>query len=262
MMRAKKSGSRISIAKKLQRAREHLDELIEIDSKFQLLEITLPFVRDEVKGIGYNVVKLPDPPEDVPLVAGDCLHNLRSALDYLIWQAVLSAGEQAPGRHNMFPICVSEHGFQEQLKRGRLQGLPASAIAAVKSLQPFGLKTHPLAVLDELCNSDKHRDLHIAVTVASDMETLHLKNGQVVMQTFLGGADVENGAIFGDIGIPLELIPSDFEVKIVGRAAAFIGFKLGSDSESDPLPVVHTLEEIHEHITSTVLPEFTAYVHP
>src|SRR5579863_1060828 len=38
------------------------------------------------------------------LIIGDILQNLRSSLDYLIWELVLAANCE-PNKNNMFPIC-------------------------------------------------------------------------------------------------------------------------------------------------------------
>ena len=54
----------------------------------------------------------PAMPVQWPIEVGEFVHNLRSALDHLVWQlavahrdcAGLRAGDACPGRHNRFPI--------------------------------------------------------------------------------------------------------------------------------------------------------------
>ena len=47
----------------------------------------------------------PDPvPEQISLIAGDCLQNLRSSLDYLVWELVEAAGTEPSKRtHFLLP---------------------------------------------------------------------------------------------------------------------------------------------------------------
>jgi hypothetical protein len=94
------------------------------------------------------------------LIVGDCLQNLRSSLDYLVWELALSAGNQ-PNDRNMFPICSSPEYFDAQLKRHRLDGVPADAIAEIERLEPYHLgqdfNKRILWAIDELTNINKHR---------------------------------------------------------------------------------------------------------
>ena len=65
-------------------------------------------------------------PGRLPILIGDCLQNLRSALDYLVWELVLAAKNEL-GRHNMFPVCSTPETFDQQAKeepaqRGRFRG--------------------------------------------------------------------------------------------------------------------------------------------
>lgn len=101
-------------------------------------------------------------PALIGLIAGDCLQNIRSSLDYLVWELVLVAGLQPTDRH-AFPISQSVGAYNEQLKRERLKGIVPEAIEEVRKLQPMLLieesarRSHPLALLDLLTNINKHR---------------------------------------------------------------------------------------------------------
>jgi hypothetical protein len=99
-------------------------------------------------------------PGRVPIIIGDCLQNLRSALDYLVWELVLTAKNE-PGRHNMFPICSTLEAFENQLGKNRLKGVTPDAIAEIRNLQPYhhgrDFDKTKLWVLDDLCNINKHR---------------------------------------------------------------------------------------------------------
>jgi len=94
------------------------------------------------------------------LIAGDYLQNLRSVLDYLIWQLVL-ANKGKPSRSNAFPVCTTAGAYQQALDRGRLNGVAEEAKDVIRTLQPAFMppRTNPSAiqVLDELTNENKHR---------------------------------------------------------------------------------------------------------
>jgi hypothetical protein len=112
---------------------------------------------------------------------GDFLYDTRASLDYLITALIRSAGnEEHDG--SQFPIYDgSLVGWQDVAKRwetdGRvtrqLDGTPSSTRATLKQLQPFdGVPTldprrHPLFVLRELNNRDKHRRLNLLTPSAS-----------------------------------------------------------------------------------------------
>lgn len=99
-------------------------------------------------------------PARIPLIVGDCLQNLRSSLDYLIWELVFAANN-TPSQKNMFPICSTPEFFDEQLRRGRLSGVSVDAIAEIKRLQPYHIGQNAsrsvITVIDDLCNVNKHR---------------------------------------------------------------------------------------------------------
>ena len=101
--------------------------------------------------------------------AGEFAYNLRSALDHLVWQLVLANGKQPDGCNN-FPI---QHKYHAGNFRKDLRGVSQVARDYIKSVQPYQVTEldYPpdfyrvgkgLAMLNEICNRDKHRHLAIA----------------------------------------------------------------------------------------------------
>lgn len=91
-------------------------------------------------------------------ILGDWLHNLRSALEYLIFELWLANG-QDPKRRSAFPVCREEKDWERAIaKGGAISGLTTEAQGVVESLQPTGA-LHGLAMLAALSNHDKHREL-------------------------------------------------------------------------------------------------------
>ena len=123
-------------------------------------------------------------PARFALIVGDVLQNLRSSLDYLVWELVVAANGQ-PSEKNMFPICSTVESFEEQIRRHRLDGIAADAVTEIKSLQPYHLGQNSnksiLSALDELTNINKHRRILLTNLMASpiERENFVVQDGQV-----------------------------------------------------------------------------------
>jgi hypothetical protein len=113
---------------------------------------------------------------------GEIVHPLRSSLDHLIWALTIDHSRTPPipltpnWRHVAFPVFASEHDGDHCYAplrrdgtprdgggaRNMLWGVHPSVEAIIKRLQPFSCgdefaSLHPLSLLDELWNIDKHR---------------------------------------------------------------------------------------------------------
>lgn len=118
-----------------------------------------------------------DPDFGLAVIAGDVLHNLRTALDHC---AVAVAPPQQASVA-AFPLvtedfwCEDESGrfirTDDEARRGReifarrTKGMPDGALAVVESAQPYRRagdpRLSPLGLLSRLENADKHRQLLI-----------------------------------------------------------------------------------------------------
>ena len=121
------------------------------------------------------------PPLRFSVICGDIVHNLRSALDHLVWQLVI-VGRREPGKWNFFPIYTDSSDFMRDVKcrkrkrgPGPLEGInpKGSAWTFIEELQPYkrrelGMdpRAHQLAVLRRLSNTDKHQTLHVYMAFA------------------------------------------------------------------------------------------------
>jgi hypothetical protein len=117
------------------------------------------------------------PPSEVwgPII-GDVVHNLRSALDQLIWGlSVEFEGSEAPPpdpipsgspwRGVRFPVCLTSAAWDAAATRN-LWAIDPLLLSRLEALQPSCTGAEmpdrePLAVLQELWNIDKHRHLHL-----------------------------------------------------------------------------------------------------
>lgn len=95
---------------------------------------------------------------------GEIVHNLRSALDHLVWQLVIANGAE-PSSKNEFPIFRDAKKYQDNV-RWDLQGVSPGAKSKIEWAQPFqkhGGIGSQLWILHCLNNIDKHRHVHMAV---------------------------------------------------------------------------------------------------
>jgi len=96
---------------------------------------------------------------------GEIVHNLRSALDHIVWQLVIPDAKSK----NQFPI-FNDVGWFEKNGIGKfLRGVNSKAVELIRSEQPFpkeyggtgeGIKC-PLWHLKEFSDADKHRLIHV-----------------------------------------------------------------------------------------------------
>jgi hypothetical protein len=107
------------------------------------------------------------------LEIGEIAHNLRSALDHLVVQLVVDNGRDPESTRTQFPIFLREDDYRQ--KRGRrpahreamLDGVAKSNKTVIDGLQPYqagprSARRHPLWLLREITDRDRHREPHIA----------------------------------------------------------------------------------------------------
>lgn len=100
-------------------------------------------------------------PIDLSLRIGDVLSNLRSTLDYLVWQLVLANG-CTPDRRNEFPFYGDRKSFNEG-RLGKLRGVCPTAQTIIEQLQPYNRGNWYLFALNTLRNEDAHRYLMLTI---------------------------------------------------------------------------------------------------
>lgn len=158
---------------KVQRGKEHLDALYDEIAAFFEPYADRDLVYHTFDGT-WHVVNLRPIPDQIPprwsLICGDAFHNLRSALDHLVWNLVLAA-EGKPGKWSSFPIYADSKDFDRDVRcrdkkrgKGPLEGIDpqGQAWAAIEQAQPYYTSyppADPLALLKALDDMDKHRTL-------------------------------------------------------------------------------------------------------
>jgi hypothetical protein len=170
---------------KLRRAEAHLRTLHEAVVAYlgpALEMVSYPCV--EPVGVSFYALVNEPPPVDLGVILGDFVHNLRSALDHLMWQVVIMRGA-TPGRWTQYPIYDTPAEFERRVtrpaaegKKSPMLGCPPWVVAWIETGQPYQQpeegKVHTLAILRDFSNTDKHQVLHAAVAaVQLEMPTVH-----------------------------------------------------------------------------------------
>lgn len=170
---------------KVERAKEHIADLQRTIRQF--LD-TNPYkvgtkYDPQTRKLIYYVTNVEPTPACLPLIAGDAIQNLMSALDHLAYQIVCSDTGDAPPKPNRiyFPIADDAAKYEAQ-KGGKLQGARQQAIDAIDAVKPYKGGNDQLWQLYRLNNIEKHR---LLLTVGSCAAGVHF--GQMVAGHLLSG---------------------------------------------------------------------------
>ena len=164
---------------KIDRAQSHLADLQQQVTDWLSTAPEPQFTQEVLDGGYTHVVRLvqaPKTPVYWSLIVGDVLHNLRSALDLLAWQAVI-AGGGTPGNKTAFPIY--SHNIKQAGDKGvslALKGAPYDLLEAIRRFQPYNrcpnrdaLRGDALWLLHRLNIEDKHHLLLVCPMVIKDI---------------------------------------------------------------------------------------------
>ena len=160
-----------SVRAKLERAHEHLDA---IDATLKLVLDTEPKTRHIATKIDperhqlLSVIPKAEPIDpSLPLMIGDCIHNLRSTLDHLVYQLAVKKGTSLRfADKTFFPICLREADFNDRPKKLVEPYVSDAAFTEIRKSQPYTAYEVPeeadIWVLHKLDIVDKHRLLIVA----------------------------------------------------------------------------------------------------
>lgn len=151
-----------SARSKVSRSWQHIEQLkIEARTFIEMQPYTLGSKQsdgDDRIWIVYAIVRRPVP-EHWSLIFGDAVHNLRSALDHIVYQSAEILGSGAV-KQTQWPV-ITEGGKWIPEDDARLAHVPDDHRTRIAGYQPFvnPAKFDWLAKLDELDKADKHRVL-------------------------------------------------------------------------------------------------------
>jgi hypothetical protein len=193
-------------------------------------------------------------PSDVPLIIGDAIHNLHTALDLMIWEIESRIGN--PDRSTKFPFYQTRSELVGAIETGNLKAAPEICHVIIDDIKPYRGGNDLLYGLHDLDITDKHK---LLIPIVSIVE--------------LRGASGEDdcGGRFKDLNFfitqrgRINAISSTKNLKITnyGQPSFEICFDKGEVFEDKPvIPTLHQLWQlvsgILEKFERAVLAETTS----
>lgn len=170
---------------KLERAKRHYAELeTTLASFFATTPYKINTRRNGEGKLVYFLSEVTDAPIEFPLIAGDVIQNLRSALDHLAYDLwVKEANGQGRGDKIYFPIDKDLASYNKT-KTGKTQGISQQSLAIIDSLNPYSGGNDILWRIHTLNNRDKHR---LLVTVGSSFQSMDLGADMMAIMRKMSG---------------------------------------------------------------------------
>lgn len=248
---------------KLERAREHLATLdVSLNTIYTLAGPNQIPLTDGFDARGQAwVVRVGDFQPPAVTVAsthiGDIVHNLRGALDHLVWDlAVLSCGQwplDRSGRewHTQFPICRDKDAFDSRrVQSTQLGPLTPERRTAIEGFQPYVSSDDTLTRLADMSNADKHRAVKevFLISHAAQPRIRGSRNCEVVGGT--GSRPILQAGLEPNteiLRLPLINVGSDPHVDVGFEVVIGVGFR---DGASVTGTLTHSGEVVEEILTA------------
>lgn len=170
--------------------------------------------------------------QPVPLVigviVGEIIHDVRSALDHLVWQLAL-LNTATPTRVTQFPIAISEEEFRSNRGQNMIRDLAPKHRTAIEELQPYkgtdtGLALYDLRVLS---NTDKHRVINASIARSARHEPIQaelsiVRDATAIRDVVMFPGGPVDGAELARM--TLEGVGPDPKVKMEGQLPVIVTF--------------------------------------
>jgi hypothetical protein len=187
----------------------------------------------------------PDIPVELPVIVSDAIHNMRAALDYIVFELAkhdsgkVQNGTQFPIEHVKVHPTNPARGFDAR-KTTYLKGLKQRHIDAIEWLQPYkGVEW--TKTLRDISNPDKHRELIVLSSAARSIELVFIPD--------------PDGKFRGQTNVARTELTARYNVKVYAQDAIAIP---PSDTPDKP-GIMKTLRRLQTEIAGVIelfKPEF------
>jgi hypothetical protein len=199
----------------------------------------------------------PPPLREWALMLGDAIHNLRSALDVLVW-AYADAGSltAAQAKSLAFPIWTDESAWDQHAER-ILRTLPPEVVARIRQFQPFqrseeDRSSDALLLLSELDNRDKHR---LALATTAELQVADWQHAMEFTDDQASARNVPPSVTVHSAGLePSALLLSGTTVNPIVRVAgtAALTWQVGIDPGKGFIGVAQLIESLAAYVLTVV----------
>jgi hypothetical protein len=239
---------------KMARAKEHLDTLYaEAGVFFESTKRNFILKSNGQEAWVVHYIEDSIPPIRLGVLLGECVFNMRSALDNLVCGLIRTKDSHATCKGTQFPISSTEKQWEKNWQK-HLKGVEPAAQKMIRDLQPcFRMSTvpehDPLSILNVLCNSDKHRAVTLTLAYSHDLTVkVHANDGKVYVWK------ATEPLYAGDVHtIPLDLDPATIQpsarVETSGTEVLIIR-EIGPWGQR---PVWSVLTDLYEYVRDRVV---------
>jgi hypothetical protein len=171
----------------------------------------------ETRKLIYYVVSAELVPDCLPLIAGDLIQNLMSALDHLAYQIVCNdTADNPPNPSRIYFPIADDAAKYEARKRERIEGARQQTFDAFDAIKPYKGGNDLLWVLYRLNNIEKHR---LLLTVGAQTGGINL--GQLMAGHLAGTFPPEAVAAFESMSVFIN--PADKGFPLTAGFELYIG---------------------------------------
>jgi len=196
------------------------------------------------------------PPIRLSILIGECVHNMRSAIDNLVCGLALTLKPTCKCRDLAFPLFKDQAEWDEKADKP-LKGIPPAAREAIRRLQPWAdtVTPNPLTILNKLSNIDKHRACNFTLAYGRDVAfRVHCNNGAIL------DVSVKEPLYLGDVHtIPLQIDKRLVENGARVQSAGTFVLTFREESDWDDFPVMKVLQDCFDHIERRVVPKLKPF---
>ncbi|MEO8373130.1 MAG: hypothetical protein ABI806_28350 [Candidatus Solibacter sp.] len=244
---------------KMIRAHENIEGVArEINDWFASIQVKIYLKTAPGNPAPWLVVHATDhiPPIRLSVLIGECVHNMRSAVDNLVCGLALTLKSTCKCRDLAFPVYKDQAEWDEKADKP-LKGIPPLAKEAIRQLQPWADTVSPnlLTILNKLSNIDKHRACNFTLAYGHDVVfRVHCNNGVIL------NLDVKEPLYLGDVHtIPLQIDKRLVEGSARVQTSGTFVLTLREESDWDDIPVMKVLEDCFDHIERRVVPKLKPF---
>ena len=149
--------------RKIERANRHIEEFEKCSSSFRK-EYTAEFVVSSNPSDDFvtaDVLRGRPIPEIFSTIIGDVVHNLRTSLDHLAWEAMLLVGA-TPSNNTYFPFGDTAKEVENRISLN-FKGATNNLQDLIRSIGPCKDQNINLWALNQLDRIDKHRTILLVI---------------------------------------------------------------------------------------------------
>jgi hypothetical protein len=234
---------------KVDRAKRHISELNS--------EITAFLDRDPYRVIiekgpnsgqcSWTIQVREEVPIHFPLIIGDAVHNLRTALDLLACDLVRLNGQTTENVY--FPFCLKRDDFEGAIKRRHIDRASPDVVDIIRTLQPYKGGLDMLRAVHDLDITDKHQLLipifHCVIIPYSSFSSFFPND-----QPFLTLLSTQSNRVKD--GTVLQIGPITDEIKVGQNLKLTFEIAFGDGQPREGQPILPTLHQLTSLITGII----------